>query len=399
MPEPPNAPMPTIHLNQKTTHRCDRGHPWIYATEIARLDGAPANGDEVAVMDCKGRPVGRGFFSATSKIAVRLFTRGDESLDAAFLRRRITAAIAYRDRVLPGRSCRRLVSSEADLLPGLIVDRYNDVLAVQCTTAGMDRRLPQIVELLQEITTPAAIVERNDVPARRFEGLPSRTGILAGQAPGILRARMGAVEFPCDVLDPHKTGAYLDQQLNWSLVAAHARPGSTVLDACCHLGGFALHALLAGAASAVAIDSAEDAIAGAKQAAEWAGLAPRLDARLGNIFDLLPELERSNAHFDLIILDPPSFTKTKDTVEGALRGYKELHVRALRMLDIGGRLATFTCSHHVDARIFLDNLLSAAHDTRRTLRIEARLSASPDHPVLPAVPESEYLKGYVVTAL
>lgn len=391
--------MPTIILNQKTTHRCDRGHPWIYATEIARTDGAPANGDEVAVVDHKGRLVGRGLFSATSKIAVRLLTRGNDALDDAFLRQRLVNAIAYRDLVLPGRPCRRLVSSEADLLPGLIVDRYQDVLAVQCTTAGMDRRLPQIVELLKELCAPAAIIERNDVPARRFEGLPSRTGILHGEAPGTLRARMGAVDLPCDVMDPHKTGAYLDQQLNWSLVAAHARPGSKILDACCHLGGFALHALAAGAASAIAIDSAEDAIAGTKQAAAWAGVDGRLDARLGNIFDLLPELERANAHFDLIILDPPSFTKSKDTVEGALRGYKELHVRALRMLDIGGRLATFTCSHHVDGRMFLDNLLDAAHDTRRTLRLEARLSASPDHPVLPAVPESEYLKGYVVTAL
>lgn len=391
--------MPTIHLNQKTTHRSDRGHPWIYATEIARADGRPANGDEVAVLDCQGRPVGRGFFSATSKIAVRLLTRGDEALDATFLRRRITQAIAYREQVLPGRPCRRLVSSEADLLPGLIVDRYQDVLAVQCTTAGMDRRLPEIVGLLQDILSPAVIVERNDISARRFEGLPSRTGILHGDAPGMLRARMGALDFPCDVLDPHKTGAYLDQQMNWGVVAGYTRPGSTVLDACCHLGGFALHVLAAGAASAVAIDSAEDAIAGAKQAAEWAGCGARLDARLGNVFDLLPELERTNAHFDLIILDPPSFTKTKDTVEGALRGYKELHVRALRMLDIGGRLATFTCSHHVDGKVFLDNILAAAHDTRRTLRLEARLSASPDHPVLPAVPESEYLKGYVVTAL
>ena len=391
--------MTIIHLNQKTTHRCDRGHPWIYSSEIARTDGPLASGDEVAVVDARGRPVGRGYFSATSKIAVRLLTRGDEALDAAFLRRRLTAAIAHRDRVLPGRLCRRLVSSEGDQLPGLIVDRYHDVLAVQCTTAGMDQRQHVIVELLKELCSPTTIVERNDVSARRFEGLPERTGILHGNAPGTFRARFGKADFPCDVLDPHKTGAYLDQQLNWEIVAALARPGTVMLDACCHLGGFAIHALQAGAARAVAIDSAADAIAGAKQAAIWMGAEDRLDARVGNVFDVLPELERSNAHFDLIVLDPPSFTKTKDTVEGAMRGYKELHVRALRMLDIGGRLATFTCSHHVDAGIFLNNLLDAAVDTRRTLRLDARLSASPDHPLLPAIPESEYLKGFVVTAL
>lgn len=389
----------TLILNTGTTHRCDRGHPWIYSSEIARSEGTPATGDEVIVQDARGRFVGRGFYSASSKIAVRLLTRDNVVLDRAFIKNKIELALAYRESLMAGNTCRRLISSEGDQLPGLIVDRYEHVVAVQCTTAGMDQRLPLITELLSELCNPGVIVERNDVSARRFEGLPERSGVIKGTAPGIVRAHMGSAHFPIDVLDPHKTGAYLDQQLNWGRIAARVKPGMRVLDACCHLGGFGIHALRAGAEHVLAIDSASEAITGAQQAAEWTGRGSHFEARCGNIFDILPELEQKHTQFDVIILDPPSFTRSKDTVEGAMRGYKELHIRALRMLAPGGMLATFTCSHHVDAKIFLDNILAAANDTRRTLRLEERLAASPDHPTLPAIPESEYLKGFLMSVL
>jgi 23S rRNA (cytosine1962-C5)-methyltransferase len=391
--------MAIIRLSKNNTHRCLRGHPWVYTSEFVRVDGPVKDGDELWVHDTDDHLVGRGYYSAKSKIAVRLMTRRDDALDTSFLRKRLQAAIAHRAAILPGRPCHRLVSSEGDLLPGLIVDRYHDMLAVQCTTAGMDRRLPVITDLLKELCNPAVIVERNDIASRRFEGLPERAGVLFGDAPEQMRARIGQAEFAVSPLDPHKTGAYLDQQVNWEQVAARVKPGMRVLDVCCHLGGFGIHAALAGAEQVIAIDSAADAIAGAKQAAEWAGVANRIDAREGNLFDLLPALEKAGEQFDVIVLDPPSFTRTRDAVPGALRGYKEMHIRALKMLKPGGVLATYTCSFHIDAQSFLDVVVDAAADTKRALRLDARQGASPDHPVLPAMPESEYLKGFVLTAL
>lgn len=391
--------MPTtaaVVLNRRVTHRLLHGHLWVYGTEIERLEGAPVAGDVVAVKDGAGRVLATGFFNPQSKIAVRVLTRQDRPIDTAFLRERLVAARAHRDRVLSGRPARRLVGSEGDLLPGLIVDQYGDTLVVQCTTAGMDRRLDVIVALLQDLVAPRVVIERNDLAVRAHEGLPQRRGVLVGDHRRPLRVRVGAADFPCDPLDPHKTGLYLDQQVNWEQVANFVRPGARVLDVCCHLGGFGIHAALAGAAEVLGIDTAEDSIASANQAAEWAGVDARFHTRCGNAFDVLKELDSANARYDLIVLDPPSFTRTRATVDGALRGYKEIHLRALRMLAPGGVLATYSCSHHISGQVFLDMINDAAADARRTLRREAVHGASPDHPVIAAVPESEYLKGYVL---
>lgn len=395
------APMNTsaVFLNRKVTHRLLNGHLWVYATEIDRIEGRPASGDVVAVRDEFGRPLAWGFFNSTSKIAVRVLTRQEREIDTAFLRERLQTALAHRERVLPGRPARRLVSSEGDLLPGLIVDQYGDTLVVQCTTAGIDRRLTEIVTLLQELLNPRVVIERNDLAVRGHEGLPHRRGVLVGEHKGPLRVRVGQTDFPCDPLDPHKTGLYLDQQVNWEQVATFVRPGMRVLDVFSHLGGFGLHALQAGAAHALAIDTAADSIAGAAHAADWAGFSERFETRCDNAFDVLNELDTAGARYDLIILDPPSFTRTRATVEGALRGYKEIHLRALRMLAPGGVLATYTCSHHINAPVFQEMINDAAQDVGRTLRREATHAASPDHPVLTAVPESEYLKGFVLRVL
>ena len=388
-----------IVLNRKITHRLLNGHLWVYASEIERVEGNPIAGDVVAVRDGFGRSIAWGFFNPTSKIAVRVLTRRERPIDRAFLRERIADAIAHRDRVMPGRPARRLVSSEGDLLPGLIVDQYGDTLVVQCTTAGIDRRLSDIVEVLQELVHPRVIIERNDLSVRTHEGLPQRRGVLSGDHQGPQRIRVGQADFPCDPLDLHKTGIYLDQQVSWEQVATLVRPGMRVLDMFCHLGGFGIHALQAGAAKVIAVDTAADSIAGANQAAAWAGVGDRFETRCANAFDVLNELDTAAAHFDLIVLDPPSFTRTRATVDGAMRGYKEIHLRAMRMLAPGGVLATFTCSHHVTAPLFHDMIIDAAQDTRRTLRREAVYSASPDHPVLAAVPESEYLKGFALRVL
>jgi 23S rRNA (cytosine1962-C5)-methyltransferase len=388
-----------VVLNRTVPHRVLHGHLWVYASEIERVEGRPVAGDVVAVKDGAGRALAWGFYNPQSKIAVRVLTRQERVIDAAFLRERLAAAIAHRDRVLPGRPARRLVGSEGDLLPGLIVDQYGETLVVQCTTAGIDRRLGEIVMLLQELVSPRVVIERNDLSVRGYEGLPQRRGVLVGEHRGPLRVHVGGADFPCDPLDPHKTGLYLDQQVNWLEVAAHVRPGAKVLDVCCHLGGFGIHAALAGAGEVLAIDTAEGSIAGARQAAGWAGVDGRFHTRCANAFDMLKEFDAANARYDVIILDPPSFTRTRAAIEGALRGYKEIHLRALRMLAPGGVLATYSCSHHISGPLFQGMVNDAAADAHRTLRREAVQGASPDHPVIAAVPESEYLKGFVFRVL
>jgi 23S rRNA (cytosine1962-C5)-methyltransferase len=390
---------PHLTLVPRQTHRVERGHCWVFRSEFAEVPATLADGDPVEVRDRRGTVLGSGLYSARSQIAVRLLSRRSPDFGRDFFRARLREAIALRAQRLPGRPCRRLVSSEADLLPGLIVDQYGDRLVVQTTTAGMDRILPMWIELLREELAPAQIVERNDLSVRRHEGLPERVGVLHGSADTRLAARVGQVDVDIDLLDPHKTGAYLDQQLNHELVARWVAPGARVLDCFSHLGGFAVHALLAGAKEAVAVDSAEASIAGARRCAERAGVADRLTAHCANAFDWLRAADDARERYDLVVLDPPSFTRSKDTVAGALRGYKEIHVRGLRRLERGGRLATFTCSHHVSAQLFLETVLAAAVDAKRILRIEEHLRASPDHPVLPAIPETEYLKGYLFTVV
>ncbi len=390
---------PAVVLNRKVTHRLLTGHLWVYSSEIERVEGAPVTGDVIAVRDGSGRTLAWGFYNSTSKITVRVLSRQERSFDEAFFRSRIADAIAYRDQVLPGHPARRLVSSEGDLLPGLIVDQYGDTVVVQCTTAGIDRRLTMIVGILQELVHPRVVIERNDLSVRGYEGLPHRRGVLVGDHTGPLRVRVGDVDFPCDPLDPHKTGLYLDQQVSWRQVASLVRPGMRVLDVFCHLGGFGVHAAKAGAGEVLAIDSAADSISGATQTAAWADVSERFATRCGNAFDVLKEFDSAGARYDLIVLDPPSFTRTRDAVEGAMRGYKEIHLRALRMLSPGGVLATFSCSHHISAHAFGEMVIDAAADAGRTLRREAIYGASPDHPVLAAVPESEYLKGFAYRVL
>jgi 23S rRNA (cytosine1962-C5)-methyltransferase len=392
-------PLPLVILNRHVQHRVLHGHLWIYATEVARVEGTPAPGDLVEVHDSVGSTVGWGFYNAASKIVIRLLTRHAQAIDPAFFKSRLEAALRYRDQVMPGRQARRLVNSESDLLPGLIVDQYGDVLVIQTTTLGMDRLLTLWVDLLRELCSPRAILERNDVPIRTYEGLEQRVGLLFGEKAEVSRMRIGQLDFPCDPYDAHKTGAYLDQQCNWEQVATMVRPGMRVLDAFCHVGGFGLHALKAGAAQAVFLDSAEAALVGARQAAAWAGFQDRCVFHQDNAFSFLKNAEFAGEQFDLIILDPPSFTRSRAAVENALRGYKEIHLRALKMLRPGGRLATFTCSHHVDAPTFFAMTVDAAADVHRLLRRDAILTASPDHPVVTAIAESEYLKGLILTIL
>jgi 23S rRNA (cytosine1962-C5)-methyltransferase len=393
-------PIPTVTLAKQQTHRCLDGHPWVFKSELGGWSEVPSNGAEVELRDWHNRIVGRGFHSERSQIAIRLLSRGEASLDVAFLHRRLRAALAHRMSVMADRPARRLVSSEGDLLPGLIVDQYADRLVIQTTTVGMDQRQPAILDLLVSELSPRQVVERNDLPVRAKEGLAERSGVLIGPSETTLRVRIGRVDVEVDLLDPHKTGAYLDQQLNHEAIARWIRPGDRVLDVCTHLGGFAIHALLAGASHAVALDQSQRSLNGALQSASWAGVERRCELVCADAFAWLEQADRERtATFDVVVLDPPSFTRNRASVPQALKGYAELHRRALHRLNAGGRLLTFTCSHHISPAEFVATVTEAATASRRTLRLEAHLTAAPDHPILPTVPESSYLNGYVFTVI
>ncbi len=392
--------LPTVYLNPGQADRIMAGHPWVYHSSIHRITLPPTDGDLVQVKDHQQRTLGVGLFNAKSKIHVRMLSPERVEINQAFFEQRIRAALAVRQRHLPNATSFRVVNAESDFLSGLIVDKYEDVLVVQISALGMERRKAQIVAALQNILAPRAIVERSDVASRKFEGLEEANGVLAGEFAGpTLTIQLNGLKFETDLLAGHKTGLYLDQQVNYEAVAAFAK-GAQVLDCFSFLGGFGLHAARAGAIHVHLLDQSADAVAASLRNAATNGLSAQCTAEALNVFDWLKAQTKTAPHeklvpkFDLVVLDPPSFTRNRASVPDALRGYKEIHVRALKLLRQGGALATFCCSHHVDTRTFQDVILSAAYDCRRVLRRVAVYSQGPDHPVIPMIPETEYLKGF-----
>lgn len=391
--------LPTVLLKPGEADRIVAGHPWVYANEIQRLTQKPADGEWVQVKDSRQRFLGVGFFNSKSKIAVRVLSPERPVTDENFFEERVRAALAVRTRHLPDATSFRVVNAESDFLSGLIVDKYEDVLVAQFSSFGMDQRKTQIVAVLQEFFSPRAILERSDVAFRKFEGLAGMNGILSGESSGPVSVNLNGLKFETDLVAGHKTGLYLDQQANYQAVSQFAK-GAQVLDCFSFLGGFGLHAARAGAAHVHLLDQSAEAIEASKRNAAANGLADKCSFETVNVFDWLKANtavkphERVIPRFDLIILDPPSFTRNRAAVPDALRGYKEIHLRALKLLKPGGTLATFCCSHHVNAELFQDTLLSAAYDTRRILRRVGTYSQSPDHPVIPMIPETEYLKGF-----
>jgi len=340
-----------------------------------------------------------GFYNSKSKINVRMLAPERIEVDEKFFEERIRAALAVRQKHLPGATSFRVVNAESDFLSGLIVDKYEDVICVQISALGMDLRKAMIVAVLQKIFSPRAIMERSDVASRKFEGLGESNGVLAGELSGPVAVNLNGLKFETDLVGGHKTGMYLDQQANYQAVSQFAK-GAQVLDCFSFLGGFGLHAARAGAKQVHMLDQSADAVAASLRNAKANGLEKNVTAEAINVFDWLKTAtavkphERVIPRYDLIILDPPSFTRSRATVGDALRGYKEIHIRALKLLKPGGTLATFCCSHHVNAELFQDTLLSAAYDTRRILRRVATYAQSPDHPIIPMIPETEYLKGF-----
>jgi 23S rRNA (cytosine1962-C5)-methyltransferase len=389
----------TVLLKAGEADRIVAGHPWVYHGSVLRLTHPPADGDLVQVKDHRQRLLGVGFYNSKSKINVRMLAPERIQVDQAFFETRIRAALAVRQKHLPGASSFRVVNAESDFLSGLIVDKYEDVLGLQISALGMDRRKDLVVAALQAIFTPRAIVERSDVGSRKFEGLAEAHGVLAGDLSGPVSVNLNGLKFETDLLTGHKTGLYLDQQTNYRRVAELVT-GVQVLDAFSFLGGFGLHAAKAGAAHVHFLDQSADAIAAATRNATANALLDRCSFETTNVFDWLKAQTATKPHekvvprWDLIVLDPPSFTRNRASVPDALRGYKEIHLRALKLLKTGGTLATFCCSHHVPAPLFQDTVLSAAYDARRVLRRVAIYAQAPDHPVIPMIPETEYLKGF-----
>jgi len=378
-------------VNRKAADRAASGHPWIFASDVVdRGDAAP--GDAVRVLDPKSKFLGVAHYSSTSQITLRLLSTRPEIIDRTFFRERLASALGHRERIVQNSDAYRLVFSEGDLLPGLIVDRYGPYLALQTLSQAMDRARDVIIDCLQELVAPAGILARNDASIRKLEGLPLEVVTLAGEIPERVHIRMNGLQLEADLLHGQKTGVYLDQRENYLTAGRWAR--GRVLDCFTSSGGFALHAA-AQAESVEAVDSSAGALATAEANARANGIA-NINFRQADVFDFLSGLER---RYSMVVLDPPAFAKSRRAVEDAARGYKDINLRALRLLDSGGVLVTCSCSHHMSEGAFYEVIAQAALDAGKTLRVLERRTQSSDHPILLTVPETMYLKCLVLEVL
>jgi 23S rRNA (cytosine1962-C5)-methyltransferase len=371
------------------------GHPWVYRSDVARLDGPWRPDEAVTVTDAAGLVVGRGFYNARPQIVCRLLTRLDEPVDRAFFERRLQAAWRFRQSLGYDGDAGRVVGSEGDGLPGLILDRYADVLVLQALTLGIAKHASLLAELAAALVGARAVYRRGDATAAAIEGLEDGAGWLVGDAALDVEIREGPCRFRVDLAAGHKTGFYLDQRENRAAIA-RLSVGREVLDAFCFTGAFATWALRGGAAAVVGVESSAEAGERARGHAELNGGGERFTLLSGNAFDVLRDLQRDGRRFDLIVLDPPSFTRRKTAVEAALRGYKEINLRALACLRPGGLLATFSCSHHVSPALFEEVCRAAAGDARRTVRLRTTYLQAQDHPIVLTIPETRYLKGLLL---
>ncbi len=378
---------PSVRINRRAADRVEAGHVWVYASDVISR-GHAKPGDTVKVIDPRARPVGTAHYSSTSQISLRFVSRRIEPLD---LKARLDAAAAHRERVVRDTDAYRLVHAEADLLPGLIIDRYADCYVVQTLSQAMDRAAPAIVEMLK----PHAVLLRNDAPVRAKEDLPLETRVAHGEIPQRVQIRMNGLSLEADLIAGQKTGIYLDQRENYLAAARYAK--GVVLDGFTSAGGFALH-LAPHAERVEAVDSSSAALDLARRNQAANGIA-NVQFFEADMFDLLASHVQQARRYDTIVLDPPAFTKTRSALEGAARGYKEINLRALRLLTPGGVLVTCSCSHHLSESHFIEILADAARDAGRTLRILERRTQSQDHPVLLAVPETQYLKCLILQAL
>ena len=393
---------PFLKLKANAKSRVLAGHPWVFANEVEALLPAAHDGELVEGRDRTGRFIGVGLYNSKSQIVWRRLSRDRVTLDEAWLRSALTRAVARRDaaggaaRATEDAVCRRLVWSESDDLPGVVVDQFGDTLVLQVQTLAMEKRSALLADVLADIVKPAEIIFRNDAPIRRLEGLPFAVGTRSGQTWTPRWMKIDGFDYWLDLQHGQKTGFYLDQRPQHRAIAKYCA-GGRVLDAFCNQGAFALHAARAGATEVLGLDSADDAIAAAKRNAARNGAGAQFS--VANVFDWFNDPARAaDARWNVIVLDPPPFAKSKSALEGALRGYKEINLRALQRLAPGGVLATYTCSHHMQDAELRGVLADAAADAKRKLRVLEWCHQPPDHPVLVTMPESEYLRGYIVQA-
>lgn len=384
--------MPTVSINSKGEARIRAGHPWVYRSDVT---GADAAGGEIVRVESRRRTLGFALYSDRSEIALRMLTRDADPPGDSLWKERLSGAIRYRESLRIDATAFRLVHGEADRLPSLIVDRYADYLVVQALSQGIDRHMAAIAQALVELVDPAGILARNDPRVRLLEGLDQRVDVLHGTVPATIDVREGAVEYAVDPWRGQKTGLFLDQRENREAAQRYAR--GRVLDAFSYNGGFAL-AVAPRSERVLAVDISEDAVARIQANAARNGLA-NVEARAMNVFDELRELERRGERFDTIVLDPPAFAKNKAAVRKALAGYKEINLRALKLLEPGGFLITCSCSYNVGEAAFLDVVSNAAMDARAEVALVEKRAQGRDHPILLNVPETYYLKCLIVRKL
>lgn len=378
-----------VYLRRGREQRVLGGHPWVFRSDIEREDGA-ADGLPVRVLTSAGRFLAMAVYNPRSQISLRILSRRDEPVDGAFIRGRVRRAVDYRRRFADLNSC-RLIFAESDGLPAVIADKFGDVIVVQILCLGMERFKADIVDALVKELSPRGVYERNDVPVRELEGLSQQTGLLWGEVPDRVEMQENGVRFLVDVKEGQKTGFFLDQKENRAAIAPFV-PGMRVLDCFTHTGSFALHAARYGAAEVTGVDISEHACACALENARLNGVEDRVRFECANAFDFLRAQQTAKAQYDVVILDPPAFTKTRSAVEGALRGYKEINLRGMKLTRDGGFFVTCSCSQHVTPDLFRGMLMDAQKDAHVQLRqIEWRTQGR-DHPILLSSPETQYLK-------
>jgi 23S rRNA (cytosine1962-C5)-methyltransferase len=384
-------PSDTVTISPRGAERIFSGHPWVYRSDVsAPSDMEP--GAVVKIQNKKRRFLGQALYSTQSQIALRLLTREKRPFDRAFLAERIQAAAAYREQIARNTEAYRVVASEGDLLPSLVIDRYGECYVIQTLSQGMELLKPAIVDILRECFSPRTIIERNDVAVRGLEGLEQKKGVLDGVPTTEAVVTINGMRFAFDLLVGQKTGGFLDQRENQLAARTYAR--GRALDCFTYSGGFAV-SVAPQCDYALGIDSSEEALSMARRNGELNDLT-NLEWKQGNCFDFLRAADQAHEHFDLIVLDPPAFARQRSNLESALRGYKELNLRALKILTPGGYLVTCSCSYHVSESDFLGAIASAALDAHRTVTVVERRTQARDHPILLTVPETHYLKCLVL---
>ena len=382
-----------VVIGPRGVERLRSGHLWVYRSDVRAADAEP--GAVVRVMDERGRFLGRAFYSDRSQISIRLVTHDDVEVDRAFLRDRLFAAADFRKRTVGDSEVFRLIYGEADQIPSLVVDRYGEYLAMQNLCQSVDRFQPLLVDLLVELFAPRGIIERNDPKVRLLEGLDQRVSVLHGEVPEEVRAHEDGLLFSYDLHHGQKTGGFLDQRENHQAAANFAT--GEVLDCFCYHGGFAL-TVAPKAESVEAVDLSPAAVAAARRNQELNQIG-NVSFREANSFDLLKQFDEEERRFDMVILDPPAFAKNRDSIPAAHRGYKEINLRAMKILKRGGCLVTCSCSHHISEALFLQIVAEAANDAHRTIVVVERRTQSRDHPILLTVPETHYLKCLILRVL